>query len=56
MNVAEYVELRKSELDKFQADWIENMAKRPEDWPETMGEGDWFEQEIGFFDSINGGS
>lgn len=51
MNVSEYVELRKKELDAFAADWLKNQEEEPEDWPESYPEVyDWREQEHAFFE------
>ena len=50
MNVSEYVELRKRELDEFAADWLKNQEDEPEDWPETMDHADWQEQEESFYE------
>lgn len=50
MNVYEYAELRKRELDEFAADWLKNQEEEPEDWPETMSKDDWKEQEHAFFE------
>lgn len=50
MNVIEYVLKRKKELDDFAQDWLENQEKEPEDWPETMDQADWQEQEESFYE------
>lgn len=46
MNVSEYVEVRKKELDQFESFWEKRQGA--EDWPEQMEDEEWFEQEIAF--------
>lgn len=46
MTVFEYIEIRKKELIAFADYWEKNRQKLPNAWPETMDEGEWYEQEI----------
>lgn len=42
----EYVERRKAELDRFVTYWTSQQGNP--DWPDTLAEGEWFEQEAAF--------
>lgn len=48
MTAFEYIELRKKELNAFAEDWEKSREESPEDWPSTLDEGDWYEQETAF--------
>lgn len=51
MNLAEYVALRKAELDQFLSYNAEKAQQHGEAWlPEQLPEEEWFEQELAWLD------
>lgn len=46
MNVSQYVELAKKELDDFEKMWNDGIQKAPNDWPKELNEEEWGDQEI----------
>lgn len=46
MDLKEYVKKRKEELDKFAEMWSVGNSKDPENWPMSISEEEWFEQEL----------
>jgi hypothetical protein len=50
MNVKEYIKIRKEELDKFEAYWLE-MQSETNSYPKELEKSWWYEQEFAFYDS-----
>jgi hypothetical protein len=55
MLAAEFVERMRSELDDFLEYWTKKMEQNPEQFPDKMPEGEWFEQYLAWC-TINGRS
>lgn len=48
MTLDQYVQQLKKDVEEFEAMWRKNHATRPQEWPLSMGEGDWYEQFLMF--------
>ena len=46
MDLKDYVKKRKEELDRFAEGWSVENSNDPEEWPMSMSEEEWLEQEI----------
>lgn len=46
MNIEEYIETAKEELDLFKEEFLLKHKNDPENWPIDMEEGEWGEQEL----------
>lgn len=52
MKLEEYIKSLKSEIDSFEANWKENHAKTPEEWPmEIPNKAEWDEQFLAHYTS-----
>ena len=45
INVIEFINKRKEELDSFASDWLLNHKNDPDNWPLYLPRQDWDEQE-----------
>ena len=48
MNITDYVELRKQELDDFRDTYLSGHVGNPHMYPIEMEVGDWYDQELTF--------
>jgi len=48
LNLQEYVEIAKKEIDDFKKEWEESSKKDPSNYPETMCIEDWEDQAQAF--------
>lgn len=46
MNLIEFINKRKQELDSFANDWMLGSKDDPDNWPLFMDRGEWDEQEM----------
>lgn len=48
MNLEEFSEIAKADIDRFVANWRKGVKKEPDMWPLDLPEGEWFEQFLAF--------
>lgn len=51
MTLDEFVAETMEDVDRFKRDWTAHRDVSPDQWPESMSPGDWFEQFLVFLDT-----